>query len=316
MIGKRFIFINSLCLLLSVFAACSNDVDGNDLGDAGMGGDLPAQSYPQKQAERQIEEHSFEIELDGWGQVMFAPFAQEKGENDTDQAQENRDVQFKLLKDGKTVYTFPARYEGDVLQGQKFEGVAAVSFYDYNEDGRKDILLLIKYAGGDSGMGASFYEPRLYTQEEELEFHVDLLPMEYLSDYRENIADMKKGLKLYARKYKVATSKSAWEVERFAKRVKRLILAGDFEGLAETMVFPIRIDETVYMDKAAYMKAEFVKNPSPEFIEALQAESCEDLFCNYNGITMGNGLCWILEEGSESHGLKVYAINGITPEKE
>lgn len=217
------------------------------------------------------------------------------------------------MKEGKTVYTFPARYADDVLQGQKFEEVAAVSFYDYNEDGRKDILLLIKYNDGDSGMGASYYEPRLYTQEEELEFHVDLLPMEYLSDYRENIADMKKGLKLYARKYKVATSKSAWEVERFVKRVKRLILAGDFEGLAETMIFPIRIDETVYMDKAAYMKAEFVKNPSPEFIEALQAESCEDLFCNYSGIMMGNGNCWISDMSGQ--GLKIYAINGITPEK-
>lgn len=316
MTGKRFIFINSLFLLLSVFAACGSNTGGNDLGSADEDVDIPSQSHPQKQAERQIEEHSFEIELDGWGQVMFAPFARETRENDTEQAQGNRDVQFKLLRDGEIVYTFPARYADDVLQGQKFEGVAAVSFYDYNEDGRKDILLLIKYTDGDSGMGASFYEPRLYTQEErELEFYMDLPPMEYLSDYRENIADMKKGLKIYARKYEVATSKSAWEVERFAKRVKRLILAGDFEGLAETMIFPIRIDETVYIDKAAYMKAEFVKDPSPEFIEALQAESCEDLFCNYSGIMMGNELCWILEESSEPLGLKVYAINGITPEK-
>lgn len=314
---RRFIFLNGLCLLLGVFAACGSDGGVNDPGSASVGGDIPPQFLPQKQEDRQIEEHSFEVELDGWDKVMFAPFYHETGENDTEQAQGNRDVQFRLLRDGKTVYTFPARYEGDVLQGQKFEGVAAVSFYDYNGDGRKDILLLIKYAGGDSGMGAIYYEPRLYTQEErEQEFHIDLPPMEYLSDYRENIADMKKGLKRYARKYEMATTKSAWEVERFAKCVKRLILAGDFEGLAETMVFPIRIDGTVYIDKAAYMKAEFVKNPSPEFIEALQAESCEDLFCNSSGIMVGNGLCWILEEGSESPGLKVYAINGITPEKE
>lgn len=317
MIGKRFIFINSLFLLLWVSAACGNNVDGNALGGDGADGDIPSQSRPQKQAERQIEEHSFEVDLDGWGQIMFAPFVQEKGENDTGQALGNRDVQFRLLKDGKTVYTFPARYADDVLQGQRFEEVAAVSFYDYNEDGRRDILLLIRYTGEDSRLGAVIYEPRLYTQGESgLEFHVDLPPMEYLADYRENIADMKKGLKAYALKYEIATSKSTWEVERFAKRVKRLILAGNFDELAEIMVFPVRIDETVYMDKAAYMKAEFVKNPRAEFIEALQAESCEDLFCNYSGIMMGSGLCWILEEGSESYGLKVYAINGITPKKE
>ena len=305
MTGKRFIFINCLCVLLGLFAACGDGV-GEDV--------LPQKkAQTQERAERQIEEHSFEVELDGWGQVMFAPFLQD---NDANQAQGNRDVQFKLLRDGKTVYTFPARYEYDILQGQKCEGVAAVSFYDYNEDGRKDILLLIKYTGGDSAMSTIFYEPRLFTQEEKaLEFHVDLCPMEYLFDYRDSIADMKKGLQNYARKYQIATPNSAWEVERFAKRVKRLILAGDFAGLADNMVFPIRIDETVYMDKAAYMKAEFVTNPSPEFIEALKAESCEDLFCNYSGIMMGDGLCWISDDGG-SQGLKVYAVNGITQERD
>lgn len=314
MIGKRFIFINSLCLLLIVFAACGSDADGNDLGSASMGGDIPAQSHPQKQAERQIEEHSFEVELDGWGKVMFAPFAHETGENDTEQAQGTRDVQFKLLKDGKTVYTFPARYADDVLQGQKFEEVAAVSFYDYNEDGRKDILLLIKYTDGDSGMGASFYEPRLYTQDEsEPEFHVDVSPMEHLTNYRKNIADMKKGLQIYGQKYAAATEKSAWEVERFAKCVKGLILEGDLKGLAEHVSFPVRIDETIYIDRAAYMKADFVTNPRPEFIKALQEDSCEDLFCNYSGIMMGNGNCWISDMSGQ--GLKIYTINGITPEK-
>ena len=32
-----------------------------------------------------------------------------------------------------------------------FAGVAAVSFFDYNEDGRTDIMILIEYTGGDFG---------------------------------------------------------------------------------------------------------------------------------------------------------------------
>lgn len=304
MTGKRFIIISSLYLFFSVFAACGDD------------GSKEALPQERKQAEKQIEEHSFEVELDGWGQVMFAPFVQENEEGDADGAQGNRDVRFKLLRGGKTVYTFPAHYADDMLQGMEFREVAAVSFYDYNEDGRKDIMLLIKYTGGNSEMCTIFYEPRLYTQEEgESGFYVDAFPMDYLFDYRDSIADMKKGLEGYARKYAMVTTRSAWEVERFAKRVKRQILAGDFERLAENMVFPIRIDGTVYIDKAAYMKAEFVTNPNPEFIKALKEEPCEDLFCNYSGIMMGNGLCWISETGDKSQGLKIYAVNGITPDK-
>lgn len=305
--GKIFICINGLFLLLGMLAGCGDNVRE----------DVPTQEQRQEEkraerrVERQIEEHSFEIELDGWGRVVFAPFMQED-----DSAQENRDVQFKLMRDEKDVYTFPARYEDNILHGQVCDGVAAVSFYDYDEDGRKDILLLIRYAGKDSGKGSIYYEPRLYTQEESgTDFYVDMCPTEYLYDYRENIADMKKGLSEYARKYQMVTENSAWEVERFAKRVKRLILVGDYAGLAENMVFPVRIDGTIYINKAAYMKAEFVTNPRPEFLEALKAEPCEDLFCNYSGIMIGDGLCWILDEG-DSQGLKVYAVNGITPKNE
>ena len=35
-------------------------------------------------------------------------------------------MRFKLMQNGETVYTFPARYEDDILQGQEFAGVAAV----------------------------------------------------------------------------------------------------------------------------------------------------------------------------------------------
>ncbi len=304
---KRVICVIFLWLLLCVSAACSDDAgEGNE------------DALPQalKQAERQIKEQSFYVELDGWGKVMFAPFIPDREDKGGSRAQGNRDVRFKLMQNGETVYTFPARYEDDILQGQEFAGVAAVSFFDYNEDGRTDIMLLIEYTGGDFGMSTSFYEPRLYTQEEgETEFYVDVSPMEYLLDYRDSISVMKKGLEAYARKYAVATGRSAWEVERFAKRVRRQILAGDFEALAESMVFPIRIDHTIYIDKAAFMKAEFVTNPSAEFLEALKAETCENLFCNYRGVMMGDGSCWITEDSEGLQELKIYAVNGITPEK-
>lgn len=51
----------------------------------------------------------------------------------------------------------------------------------------------------------------------------------------------------------MATDKSTWEVDRFARKVKRLILAGDFQGLC--------------------------------------GEACEDMFSNAQGIMMGGRKC-------------------------
>lgn len=85
---------------------------------------------------RAIEEQTFDITLDDWGDVTFAAIAPD-GENE-------KDVTFKLLKNEKDVYTFPEKG----IDG--FEKVLAVAFKDYNEDGKTDVIAIVQYKEGDS----------------------------------------------------------------------------------------------------------------------------------------------------------------------
>ncbi len=88
------------------------------------------------QIEGMIEEQSFTVELDEWGEVLFVSAVPEgkKGA-----------PHFMLAKDGNMVYTFP---ESGRLKADDFLEVSAVSFTDYNGDGRKDVIALIRYQNG------------------------------------------------------------------------------------------------------------------------------------------------------------------------
>ncbi len=88
--------------------------------------------------EGMIPEQSFETELDGWGKVFFAS-VMPQGESGA--------PKFMLIKNGETVYTFP---ETSISPEGKFEEVSAVSFQDYNKDGKKDVIVLAEYGSGEN----------------------------------------------------------------------------------------------------------------------------------------------------------------------
>ncbi|MCM1153899.1 MAG: hypothetical protein NC314_00795 [Roseburia sp.] len=83
-----------------------------------------------------IEEQSFEVELDDWGKVMFVSVAPAKTKGAP---------RFVLAKEGVVVYTFP---ESETPKTDEFAGVSAVSFTDYNSDGKKDVIVLVQYRNG------------------------------------------------------------------------------------------------------------------------------------------------------------------------
>ncbi len=266
---------------------------------------------------KQIAEQSFPVTLDGWGEVIFASFAPIGDRKDEAGQVCFGDVRFALLKEGKQVYVFPGENEENVFYGQQFGQVLSVAFRDYNEDGRTDILVLLEYAGVQGpNIDVPARTVRAYTQEEgKTEFFYDQALSEYLKDYTDSMEEVSRGLESYAGIYAVATDKSAWEVERFARKVKRQIMAGDFEGLCESIAFPVTIDGTVYQDKEAILGADFIDNRNPAFLEAVWTEPCGNMFVNYQGIAMGDGCVWIseiLDENMVSQGLKVYGINGLS----
>ena len=106
--------------------------------------------------------------------------------------------------------------------------------------------------------------------------------------------------------YAAATGMEASEVEAFAKTVRHNILEENWKALSEKIRYPISIQEQKVEDPWSF--SEWMKDISlgEDFMKAVSSESCTGLFCNWQGICMGDGQVWINEVGGE---LKVTAFN-------
>lgn len=112
--------------------------------------------------------------------------------------------------------------------------------------------------------------------------------------------------------YAVCISHSKEEVEMFAQKVKDYILNKDWESFAGTISYPITVGEVECSNAEDFKKLAFDEIFTDDFYTALENESCKDMFCNYNGIMLGDGQVWIGEvlEGTEETGdLMVIGIN-------
>lgn len=129
-----------------------------------------------------IEEQTFDVTLDGWGDVTFASFLPEERGG----GEEWGDVQFRFLKDGETVYSLPGWNEKNALIDQRFEQIVEIGFQDFDDDGRTDIITICEYALlADPSIDTSCNEVRVYTQKEgEKEFAIDGFVCEFLMKQR------------------------------------------------------------------------------------------------------------------------------------
>lgn len=114
--------------------------------------------------------------------------------------------------------------------------------------------------------------------------------------------------------YETSTSRTSSEVESFAETIKSLVLAKDWSGLSNLIAYPISIDGAFYNDSAAFLSIDFESNLNPDFISSLEAETCHEMFNNWQGISMGaNGEIWFKDVYSDESNstLQITAINGI-----
>jgi len=88
--------------------------------------------------------------------------------------------------------------------------------------------------------------------------------------------------------------------------VREAFLARDWAALSEYIAYPITVGEVCYEDAAAFRTGDF-SDLNQAFYDALEAERCRELFCNWQGILLGDGQVWIGEDGAGE--LKVTAIN-------
>lgn len=127
--------------------------------------------------------------------------------------------------------------------------------------------------------------------------------------------------------YSVATDIPADQVEAFAAEVRKNILEEDWEAFSEKITYPVAIlvrglggDTTVKersIEGPGGMVGLFLRNTvNPSFLEEIRRESCKDMFCNWQGVTMADGRIWINEVDGV---LKITSINGVfadTPDAE
>lgn len=277
-----------------------------------------AEEHMQDALEGQILEQSLETELDGYGKVVFAPFepVSYPSENPDYGTTMFGDVRFMLLSasTGEKVYEFPGETEDNILEGfNRFTQVLSVAFGDYNDDGRIDILLLLEY---EDSSGQTFRKARAYTQDEgETEFRIDRSLSEYLGDYTESMDRILDGICGYWKKAVDPFGEiSEWDMERFAKRVRKQILEGDYESLAKECTYPIWIDGESFEDEETLLASGLLQNLPQSFVDVIREETCEDIFHNWRGHMLGSGEVWfeaLLNMDFSLKGIKIIGFNYI-----
>lgn len=87
--------------------------------------------------------------------------------------------------------------------------------------------------------------------------------------------------------YQDCTSYPSSQIEDFAKNIKSLILYKDWNAIAELISYPITIDGAVCEDSSDFLSLDFENHLNPEFLSAMEAETCQEMFHNWQGISMG-----------------------------
>lgn len=120
--------------------------------------------------------------------------------------------------------------------------------------------------------------------------------------------------------YSRVTDISRTEVEDYAAYVKQSFMEHDWITISSEISYPITISGTTYSDSAAFLDAsnDFDNNLNEKFFSYLEEEDCVEMFINSQGIMLGEtGQIWIadvFDDKSNSHGLKIFAVNDLLRE--
>ena len=119
--------------------------------------------------------------------------------------------------------------------------------------------------------------------------------------------------------YSGVTAMDAAEVEAFAAWVRQLYLNEDWDAIAQLIDYPVTMapDHAEIKDADAFVAFMADKAISDSDVEAMKAENCVGMFCNYQGICLGSGQIWLSDVAFDDVGqagdplLRIIAVNGI-----
>lgn len=114
-----------------------------------LGEETGDQAQDRLDADRIIEEQSFEIELNDWGEVRFVSY-----EPASSEISSWGDVSFYLMKNGEVLYQFPYIGTDHSSDYGAFYDVKFVMFMDTNADAKEDVVIGAEYMTGAGPQGA------------------------------------------------------------------------------------------------------------------------------------------------------------------
>lgn len=109
-----------------------------------------SQGQDKLDGDRIIQEQSFQVELNDWGEVRFVSYKPDFAEG----ADPQEDVTFYLLKDEKILYQFPYISEDHTSGCGMYYDVKFVMFTDTNADEKEDVVIGAEYMTGAGPQGA------------------------------------------------------------------------------------------------------------------------------------------------------------------
>lgn len=117
--------------------------------------------------------------------------------------------------------------------------------------------------------------------------------------------------------YSIATDIPRADVENYAAQVKQQFLNHDWLAISSELSYPITISDVTYHNSEDFLEASngFENILEEAFFTALAEEDCVEMFCNWQGIMLGEtGQIWlgeVFDEERVSQGLKIITVNGL-----
>ena len=107
--------------------------------------------------------------------------------------------------------------------------------------------------------------------------------------------------------YSVCTDLPATEVESYAKKVSQIFANRNWDELSNNIMYPITVNGKEYDNKESFDAEDWDTVFTNEFIESISDLKAEELWANWQGICLSNGLVWLNTDSTGN--LKISTIN-------
>lgn len=216
---------------------------------------------------------------------------------------ENEDFRLSFLASGGTAWDAPQENHYFYPYGEQRVYHIIIRYYSEAEEGHGSRFrtMLETFSVIDS---TSITQPQVHTVRTGYRHKKSLCGSDESSETEEDY-------------YMMSTSLTAEEVEQFAVEIKNDISKNNWDALAEKISYPIVINGIMVNNREDFLKLDIDGNLNQKFVDAINAETCRKMFCNWQGVRMGDtGQIWFanVDNGKGTMELLIIGINDMLEE--